>query len=505
VPHDLHQVRGERGGEDPAAVARHDHLGADLLHEVRVREDAPVHHRAVGRRQLQERHRDALPERAVGDVDLAPGRPRRVAHDPGHLSGHVDARERAEAQLRPRRVEHLRRRLGGRAQLQGQLRHHHVSRPGDGILEGEGGPRLPVGVRHEGPAAVEDELRLVAHAGGAFHDTRLEDGGCRHQLEDGARLVDGRDDRVKEPPGARRGDRSELVGVVRGVGGLGEDLTRDRIEDHRRDALGAVRHPGCVDLALDGELQAGVDGQRDVGTRAARFHGDGLLEVRLARRVALGEDDAGRAGQRLLPAALDPVLAVALAVGKPEHVRRDRRPRGATLERVDAHCFRLEAHLGQEARLERQPDGARLAGREAARQDDVRLAGIDPLPQHRGVVAAQAQDPGERRGDLGAIRPGRGRLTGEGRRIGHEPIEADRRRQRDRPAAVVDRAAVRGDLRLHRYLVPRLRQEPVVAGQLPVAQARDARRPEDEEEREEEARPHATVRPAEHGVSAPGR
>ena len=65
------------------------------------RQDPPVDHRAVGGRQLEERHGHALPERAVGDVDLAPRRLRRVAHDAGHLAGQVDPGLRRRTRASP--------------------------------------------------------------------------------------------------------------------------------------------------------------------------------------------------------------------------------------------------------------------------------------------------------------------------------------------------------------------------------------------------------------------
>ena len=70
---------------------------------------AAVHHRRVGRRELERRDRDALAERAVREVDLAPRPDRRVADDAADLAGEVDPGRRAEPEPGPRRVEDRRR------------------------------------------------------------------------------------------------------------------------------------------------------------------------------------------------------------------------------------------------------------------------------------------------------------------------------------------------------------------------------------------------------------
>ena len=56
---------------------------ADRLDDVRLDQRPAVHQRGVGRRELDRRDRDALAERAVGEVDLAPRRDRRVADEAG--------------------------------------------------------------------------------------------------------------------------------------------------------------------------------------------------------------------------------------------------------------------------------------------------------------------------------------------------------------------------------------------------------------------------------------
>ena len=49
-----------------------------------------------------------------------------------------------------------------------------------------------------------------------------------------------------------------------GVGRLGVDLAGVRVHDDRRHALGLVGDPRGQELLLDGELEAGVDGQAQV-------------------------------------------------------------------------------------------------------------------------------------------------------------------------------------------------------------------------------------------------
>ena len=59
--------------DDLAAVGAGSRLRvADGLHDVGLDERAAVDHRRVRRRELERRHRDALAERAVREVDLAP-------------------------------------------------------------------------------------------------------------------------------------------------------------------------------------------------------------------------------------------------------------------------------------------------------------------------------------------------------------------------------------------------------------------------------------------------
>ena len=138
----------------------------------------------------------------------------------------------------------------------------------------------------------------------------VEGGRRGHHLEHGARFVDVRDDRVDEAARRRRGDRPVVVGVVRRVGRLGVDLAGVRVHDDGRHALGLVGDPGRQQLLLEGELQARRRSSAAGPRRGRRAPGRPTSPTSgPAARVALGEEDARRAGQLLLVELLDAVLA----------------------------------------------------------------------------------------------------------------------------------------------------------------------------------------------------
>ena len=115
VAHEVGQRPAHRRRHDLAAVARLDVAVAHPEHDVRADERAAVDHRRVGGHQLELGDRDALPERAVRDVGLAPVLERRVAHEARRLAGDVHAGPLPEAEPEPgpgQDLGRLRRRAG---------------------------------------------------------------------------------------------------------------------------------------------------------------------------------------------------------------------------------------------------------------------------------------------------------------------------------------------------------------------------------------------------------
>ena len=204
VAHHPGQGLAELGGHD---AALHDGLGvaaADRRDDARLDEDAAVEHRGVRLGELDGRHRDALPERPVRDVDLRPVRGRRVAHETRRLIGEVDPGRLTEAHRGPRVEQILGRCLGRLAQAQRDLGRDHVARVRDRVLERHPAPGLVVGVVDMRPAVVDDELAGVLDLRLGRHGVALERGHGGHHLEHRARLVDAGHDGVDEPARVRR-------------------------------------------------------------------------------------------------------------------------------------------------------------------------------------------------------------------------------------------------------------------------------------------------------------
>jgi hypothetical protein len=223
----------------------------------------------------------------------------------------------------------------------------------------------------------------------------------------------------------------------------------------------------------------------------------------VARRVALGEEDPRLTGQGFLPVLLDAVLARSLTVDEPEQVGRERCVGGAAFEGVDPDRLGLEGDLLDVAPLGGGSDRVRLGRRQVAGDNDVGLARLEPLAELRRLGAVEPEDRGEAGRGRGALRRGLplpGQLSGKR----DEAVLGDRGGQGDGAAAVVDRPPCGRDLRPDHDLLLGLGDEPVVPAELPVRQPRDACRPEDEEEREEQQRPWTAVGPAQHRVSGPG-
>jgi hypothetical protein len=105
-----------------------------------------------------------------------------------------------------------------------------------------------------------------------------------------------------------------VFGVCVLVEGILSIVAAVRVHDHRRHALGPVGDPGSQQLLLDPQLEAGVDGQGQVGPRLADLGDHRVVEDRLAAGVPVGDDDPRLTGQGRLVLLLDPVLTAALAI-----------------------------------------------------------------------------------------------------------------------------------------------------------------------------------------------
>ena len=233
------------------------------------------------------------------------------------------------------------------------------------------------------------------------------------------------------PP--HRGVAARLVRVERGIGGKREHGAALHV--HHRHPSGGRAGGGdrARKLALGGELDGGVDGQRHGGAGEVGRIRRSLRQHRGAARVAHRLDGDGLATQPGIELAFQPFLA-ALLSHEAEHVP------GQRPLRVEA--LRLLHHLDA---VEPQPGDARG-----------RLLVHPPLEPHEALLAGQpgedlcaigAQGTGEQPGGNGALPGG-----GEGGGIGEDRVHVPRHGQR-RAAAVRDRPAPRGPLDLAPGLV----------------------------------------------------
>jgi hypothetical protein len=260
---------------------------------------------------------------------------------------------------------------------------------------------------------------------------------------------------------------------------MGVDLARVRVHHDRRDALGAVGDPGVEDRLLDGELEPGVDRQPDVRSGHAGLVDDGGLRDRAGVDVALSEQDARRAGEQLLVALLDAVLADALAVDEADEVRRERRIRAAARLRVGPQRLRLERHVRERPAADRRGNPLRDVRRDVARKDDVLATGPDAVVERLAAGGVELQDPGELVDEVAAL------VRLDLVRRDHDAVAFDARGEHDRPAPVVDRAAGARLLGPERRLTARLGREGVAAHDLPPREAADDRDRRDDKGDEE--------------------
>ena len=189
-----------------------------------------------------------------------------------------------------------------------------------------------------------------------------------HHLEHRARLVDGRDDRVDEPPGVGGRDRLVVVAVIGRIGRHRVDLAGVRVHDDRRGALGPVGDPRGEQLLLDPQLETGVDRQAQVGAGRAGLATDASSSIAWPPASRSRDDDPWLAGERRLVVLLDAVLAAALAIDEAEEVGREGRARSPADLRIDTLGFGLERQAEGPLVSDRRADpvgGGRARGRGA--------------------------------------------------------------------------------------------------------------------------------------------
>ena len=327
----------------------------------------------VGRRELDRGDRDALAERSVGEVDLAPLVERRVADDAADLPGEVDPGRLPVAQPEPHVVQD-RRRLAGRL---AERRARPWRRPR--CANRRRRPRTsssPSPLRSASSILVRPLSRWSVPDvldPGRRGDRPVRQGRRRgHHLEHGTRARRRSRRRIDEATGVGRGDRLVVVAVVRRVGRLGVDLAGVRVHDDGRDARLArsatqAARSSCSTFSW---RPASMVRRRSVPGRAG-LADDRVLEHRPAARVALRDDDPRLAGERRLVVLLDAVLAAALAVDEAEQVRGERRARSATDLRIDALGLRLERQAEDPLGVDRGTDPVGRRPVQAVAQDDV--------------------------------------------------------------------------------------------------------------------------------------
>jgi hypothetical protein len=265
-----------------------------------------------------------------------------------------------------------------------------------------------------------------------------------------------------------------------------------RVHHDRRHVDGAVGDPRREQLLLDRELQPGVDREAQVGARNAGLVDDRGLGNRPGIHVALREQDARRAGQKLLVLLLDAVLADALPVDEPDDVGGERRLRTAAGLRMGPDRLGLERHVGQVAGHHGRADPVGQERIDLAGDDDVRAPAAEPLVERHAGRRVEGEDPGQAGADLPSL-VGRQLVGGDG-----NPVALDRRREHDQAASVIDRAAGARLLDPDRRLASRLGGEILALDDLPPGEAADDRGRGDDERRQQEQQAATRIRPTGH-------
>ena len=388
------------------APVRRDHAG----HDPRLPVDAAAGDGADPRDHLQRGHRDPLPERDVGEPDVAPlvDRP----HDARALAWQADSCGVPEPEPPERFGEGVTpeaaRDLGG-ADVARELEHlgdgqHAVSvRVVDRVLADH----------HLAHQAVEAVVRL--------HHARVERRGDGERLHGRARLVGVGDGPVA---GLRLGGADRLVRVERRHRRHRQHLARARVHHDRHGALGMVLGGAGRQRALGDERQVAVDGQHGVvAAGAGRIHRPFDRDV-ASESVPHPLHRRRRPAQLLVQGQLDAVEPTAFGAGVPHHRRRqaavrveaarlagERHPRQPQrLDRLGLLGGHLALHPGEEPALLELLLQLGSVHPENARQLPRRFAGIGELPRVavdridvRGrcqIGAVAVEDPPAPRGQL---------------------------------------------------------------------------------------------------------
>jgi len=249
-----------------------------------------------------------------------------------------------------------------------------------------------------------------------------------------------------------------------------------RVHDDCRGSLRAVGDPGREELLLDLQLEPGIDGQAQVGAGRAGLADDAIVEVGLAARVTLGDDDPRLAGQRRLVLLLDAVLAAALAIDEAEEMRRQRRTRPATDLRVDALGLGLERQREEPLGSDRRTDPVGKCPVQAVAQDQVFGVSGHLVAQRGRVHLVQGEDPGQ------LLHRGPATLGCQLVRRRYKPFTLEGRGQHDGACPVVDVAALAGRIEGDRGLGHGLAGQPFAVDDLPVRQPSGEQRRADDED-----------------------
>ncbi len=284
------------------------------------------------------------------------------------------------------------------AESEGDLGRHDVPRVRDAVLE-----RHPAHARRgwrrrswllpPSSRSVPTSLILVM----VLTRLLLEGGRRGHHLEDRARLVDARHDRIDEARRVRRGDRLVVVGVVRRIARLGVDLAGVGVDDDGRDPLCPVGDPGGEQLLLDAcnWRPASIVSRTSVPATPAWV----TLAVSIigpAAGVAIGDDDlrACRRASTAMPARRRTDRR--RPVDEAEEVRRQSRLRTAAGLRIDPLGLRFERQPEDPA----SADGAPGSGPPASARG--RGRGRRTCPAPRACRAARCWPPRRGRGSSSA-------------------------------------------------------------------------------------------------------